>query len=1673
MKAPHHTPSLALAAIFLHAVASAANFYKADNTAALNQASAWTNNAVPGPADIAVWGSNVSAANTTNSLGSNLAWAGLKILNPPTPVQLNAGFTLTNGTGGIDLSGALQGLTLSNNLVVSVPQTWSVASGQTLTLGGNLIKTVGGAISFELADGTANVVVTNATGTWLQVGDVLYGTVNNTDFAAVNGSGQIVGANTLGLYTANPTGSFNATSGSVDFSTAAAAGLALNKNTVLDGIRINQPSTADAYWTINTGTKTLSVNSILVTTNVGSQPVYVNGGGYVRIYSSGTAELLLIQNNPAAPLVFQSTVTLNQQAAGGVLVKLGAGTVQIQSASTYTGGTRIYAGTLLLSGLGTVGAGALNVFSGAFAGATGASNVAPTVVYSNAVDNVVVSSANSQFFQDASLTLSSGAHLQFSVTNGAALSATTAPLVITNTGAILYATNTVNLDLVGSLAAGQFPLIKYATLGGNGFSAFSLGSIQPHVTAYLSNNLNNSSIDLVVTANKDPLSWAAGSGVWDVATTANWEDATGAATIYQQNALDADAVVFGDTTSGASSAAISGAAITVTLNTNVFPASVTVNAAKNYTLAGLGSLSGSGALVQSGSGTLTLATTNSFTGGLFLNGGELNFSTLGNLGAGAISFSGGTLHYSGNTDDISSQTVTFNAGGANIDDGGSVISFANPVGNGGVGGLTKLGAGTLTLNGTNLYSGDTVVGTGTLALGSAGFLSDSAAIIVSNGATLDVSANSPLVLQNQLLTGGGTIHGGVFVTNGATLSPGTNGVVGTLTLNNGDLTIAGGTLALDVSASALDLIVVGGNLNFDNGTLQLNVTGTLSPGTYKLIQYSGAFGGTAGNLAITGFAEAGKTAALSSTTAGEIDLVITAAGSANLVWQGDGGNNYWDTGISANWLNGVNAAVIFANVDNVTFNDTSANQTVNLVSAEQPGWVTVNTAANYLFQDGSGVGAGKISGSTGLTKAGTGTLTVLTIDNNFGPTVITAGTLQVGNDSTTADLGTGNLTNNGAVVYAQTDNRSVAGQISGGGSLTQAGSAVLTLAANNTYSGPTTITSGTLQVGTGGAAGTLGTSTVVNNSALVVNRSGVLVLGNNQSGTGSFTTIGAGLVTLAGTNSYQGGTAVSNGVVVLGSPAALPNGALYVDGTLDLAGHDAVVTSLNGSTGIVTNSAAAGTNTLVVGDDADASTFSGVITENSGGAKIALIKQGAATLQLNGANAYSGATLVLGGQLNVGPTALVGNGASTITLSNGTTLYLANAGTSRPTVANSVAILENSTAYLNSGNLANLFTGNVLGDATASNVVAGPITFNQLDTEQFGSFSGTVVITSAGEIRFSSSDIVTLNGGDQAFFDLEGELYSKAGGTLSFGALEGAGSLSTPTSGVETDVIGAKGISSTFSGTITSGHSLVKVGAGVLTLNGSLSYDGSTTVSNGVLALASDSTALDASPAITLSASSAVIDVSGRSDDTLWLGNSSAQVLSGIGTVNGNLSEAANSTINVSLGRLNITNAATFSGAVNLLINRTNSANASEIVAQQFTVNSTATLTVTNLGPAFQGGEVFRLLSQPASFASVTLPAIVSPLSWSNRLGVDGTLVVLGTTVNTNATPLVSAFNQGTLTLSWPSDHTGWRLQAQTNSNGSGLGTNWVYVTGTSITNQTTIPVNPAGGTVFFRLVYP
>jgi Concanavalin A-like lectin/glucanases superfamily/Immunoglobulin I-set domain len=154
--------------------------------------------------------------------------------------------------------------------------------------------------------------------------------------------------------------------------------------------------------------------------------------------------------------------------------------------------------------------------------------------------------------------------------------------------------------------------------------------------------------------------------------------------------------------------------------------------------------------------------------------------------------------------------------------------------------------------------------------------------------------------------------------------------------------------------------------------------------------------------------------------------------------------------------------------------------------------------------------------------------------------------------------------------------------------------------------------------------------------------------------------------------------------------------------------------------------------------------------------------------------------------------------------------------------------------------------------------------------------------------------------------------------------------------------------------------------------------------------------------------------------------------------------------------------------------------------------NTTLTIPVTALGtPSI--GYVWNNVTMGATVASgatngLTLNASLVysnvPAAWNNNqlelivtnaYGVASNyfMLTIASAVNHNPTNIVFSVAGNQLTLSWPTDHTGWRLQSQTNDLAAGLGTNWVDVTGSSATNQVIVPIDANNESVFYRLIYP
>jgi autotransporter-associated beta strand protein len=246
-----------------------------------------------------------------------------------------------------------------------------------------------------------------------------------------------------------------------------------------------------------------------------------------------------------------------------------------------------------------------------------------------------------------------------------------------------------------------------------------------------------------------------------------------------------------------------------------------------------------------------------------------------------------------------------------------------------------------------------------------------------------------------------------------------------------------------------------------------------------------------------------------------------------------------------------------------------------------------------------------------------------------------------------------------------------------------------------------------------------------------------------------------------------------------------------------------------------------------------------------------------------------------------------------------------------------------------------------------------------------------------------------------------------------------------------------------------------KQGAGKLVLTGTHSYTGVTTVSAGTLL---------------------VNGIIGASPVTVTVGT-----LGGNGLIKGPVTIQSGGRLapGISIGVLTISNALNLSGITVMELNA--AARTNDLVRGLTSVTYGGTLTLSNLAGTITASHAFKLFSANSyrgGFAALTPVSPGQGLAWNtNTLVTDGTLRVVSTlpvTISVGRPAVAgSAPSSQCLTLSWPADHIGWRLQAQTNSISAGLGANWLDVPNSVATNQMTFTLDPAASCVFYRLVYP
>ncbi|MES2532673.1 MAG: autotransporter-associated beta strand repeat-containing protein, partial [Pseudomonadota bacterium] len=364
------------------------------------------------------------------------------------------------------------------------------------------------------------------------------------------------------------------------------------------------------------------------------------------------------------------------------------------------------------------------------------------------------------------------------------------------------------------------------------------------------------------------------------------------------------------------------------------------------------------------------------------------------------------------------------------------------------------------------------------------------------------------------------------------------------------------------------------------------------------------------------------------------------------------------------------------------------------------------------------------------------------------------------------------------------------GMLIGTGGLTKGGATTdtLILSGANTYTGGTTITAGTVQVGNGGASGTLGTGAVIDDAILAFDRSDLVTVANAISGTGSVTQAGSGTTVLTGTNNYTGGTTVNAGALVAGSADAFTQNSAYTvnGGSLGLGNWNLTASSLSGAGGTIALNA----QTLGVDQNSDTS-YAGSISGSG-----SLIKSGIGMLTLIGTNTYSGGTTISAGTLQVG------NGGTAGTLGAGAVVDNAALAFNRSdfmTVANAIS---------GSGNLTQAGSGTTV--LTGTNTYTG------------GTIVGAGTLRAGSSGAFVQSSAYTVNGGslDLGSWDLTASSLSGTGGAVQLDAQS---------------LVVNQASNTGYAGTITGSGSLVKGGAGSLSLTGPNTYSGTTTINAGTL----------------------------------------------------------------------------------------------------------------------------------------------------------------------------------------------------------------------------------------------
>jgi autotransporter-associated beta strand protein len=1180
-------------------------------------------------------------------------------------------------------------------------------------------------------------------------------------------------------------------------------------------------SSNNEVWTNNMSDLNVASGAIFNTVEATVNIDKLTGSGTIGIGMAGNTPYLNVGINNATSS-FGGLIQNTDAIAGnlGNLVKLGTGTLTLTNPTfTYTGTTKLTAGTLKLNPSATTATWATSkvIFNG---GTLSTAGIATGTTMTCA--GTILLTDNSTLDLDNTAATHT---LKFANSTAEAWTAGKFLTITDWSGAYNTTTGTKGHLVIGtgttvttSLTAAQLLQARFSdgTLLYN-TAMIATAEAVPAATAFATNFVS------VATGTWDnPATW----GYTGTATAGvNYPGTSDKATVSTGNTVTLTA---NTTTSGALT--LNGTIQTgdYNLTTGDFSGSGTISLG-NATLSVGGTttpltysgvINGTGSLTKTGTGILILSGINTYTGTTTINAGTLkagSTTAFGNLSDVTVA-TGATMDLNGNANSIGS-----------LSGGGSVIAsaaltlgdntnatFSGVISGGGA--LIKAGSGTLILSGLNTFTGTTTVSAGELQIGGAGTLAAGTytnAIAIASGATLTYNSTA-----NQTFSGTISGAGNLNKNNTSTLTlTAANSLTGNINVNAGTLT---GNFATDQQYGCIghaNLITV------NNGGTLMSANATNN----TLVGYSGTI-----------LLKAGGVLDISSTTSAQtLGNLILAGGEV----KGAGvcsGNSL----TSGRWLFGtgctltVNAgSAVTSTISAIGFNPSNANFIVNNSGASNG--VDLNIT-------------GTLVNSNGFTKSGAGVMSITGTNTYTGATIINAGMVKAGNASA---LGVGSalsFANDATAILDMNGNNLSVSSLAGGGilggkitnsqglasiltvgsantnttfsgkiqddvstvGLTKVGTGTLTLDGANTCSGAILISAGTLQVGAGAVKGSLGTSAITNNSALIFNRADNVSFANAIGGTGTLTQSGAGMLSLSGANAYTGNTTINSGTLEIAGSGKLGGGAY--GGTIYIA-----------------------SGTKLSYNTTSAQTLSGIISGPG-----SVTKENTGTLTLSAANTYIGGTTINAGTLVAAkdPLTFANNANNTVLINSGATLC---AG------ANNIF----GAIYLTGTNVVTplIINGGTLTTNGLYVSQLGPLTMDG------GTITNTVGAWPTGPYHSWLFHDVSVN--DDATINAVG---TNAG--IGLGAITPAGTTFSIASS-KTLTINAPLYDGLNSSEVAVASYLTKTGGGTLVLGGANAYTGLTTISAGTVKLGT-ATSLGTSAGATTLAAGAVLDLNGTSYTT-------------------------------------------------------------------------------------------------------------------------------------------------------------------------------------------------------------